>query len=108
VKKGKKVTLTGRLTEIVRQACQSGQAVELQRKRPSQTAVTTVEQLTTDAAGRFSTKKKVKKTFDYRAQVAETRAAGPGSLTPRRSRSRRSRSAYSRSPAASRAASGSL
>ena len=78
MKKGKKVTLTGRLTEIVRQACQSGQAVELQRKRPSQTAVTTVEQLTTDAAGRFSTKKKVKKTFEYRAQVAETASCGAG------------------------------
>jgi hypothetical protein len=73
VKKGKKVTLTGRLTEIVRQGeCQSGQTVQLQRKRPTQTTFTTIEQLQTDAAGSFSTKKKVKKTFEYRAQVAET------------------------------------
>jgi hypothetical protein len=73
VKKGKRVTLTGRVTEIVRQGeCQSAQTVELQRKRPKQTAFTTVEQLQTDAAGNFSAKKKVKKTFQYRAQVLES------------------------------------
>jgi len=79
VKKGKRVTLSGRVTEIVRQGpCESGQTVELQRKRPKQTTFTTVEQLQTDAAGSFSTKEKVKKTFEYRAQVAETAACGPG------------------------------
>jgi hypothetical protein len=72
VKKGKKVRLSGRVTEIARQACQSGQTVELQRKRPKQTTFTTVETLQTDAAGNFSAKRKVKKTFRYRAQVAET------------------------------------
>jgi hypothetical protein len=67
------VKLSGQLTEIVRQACQSGQTVELQRKKPSQAATfTTVEQLQTDAAGNFSAKEKVKKTFEYRAQVGET------------------------------------
>jgi hypothetical protein len=54
--------------------CESAQTVELQRKRPSQTTFTTVEQLQTDASGNFSTKRKVKKTFQYRAQVAETDA----------------------------------
>jgi hypothetical protein len=78
VKKGKRVTLTGRLTEVVRQACQSSQTVELQRRRPSQTTFTTVEQLQTDAAGSFSTKQKVKKTFEYRAQVPETATCAAG------------------------------
>jgi hypothetical protein len=73
VKEGKRVTLTGQLTEIVRQGpCESGQTVALQRKKPSQSTFTTLEQLQTDAAGHFSTKEKVTKTFEYRAQVAET------------------------------------
>jgi hypothetical protein len=73
VKKGKRVTLTGRIAELARQGeCQSGQTVQLQRKRPRQTAFTTVQQLQTDAAGSFSTRRKVKKTFQYRAQVIES------------------------------------
>jgi hypothetical protein len=77
VKKGKRVTLSGRLTELARQGeCQSGQTVQLQRKKPSQTTYTTVEQLLTDASGSFSAKEKVKKTFQYRAQVAETATCG--------------------------------
>jgi hypothetical protein len=71
--KGKKVTLSGQLTEVLRQGeCQTTQTVELQRKKPSQSGFTTVEQLQTDAAGNFTAKKKVKKTFEYRAQVLET------------------------------------
>jgi hypothetical protein len=69
------VTLTGELNQVARQgACESSQAVQLQRKKPSQTAFTTVEQLQTSATGSFSTKEKVKKTFEFRAQVAETDA----------------------------------
>jgi hypothetical protein len=80
VKKGKRVTLSGRVTELVRQGeCQSGQTVELQRKRPSQTEFMTVEQLQTDLAGNFSAKRRVKKTFEYRAQVAA--AGGCGAQT---------------------------
>jgi hypothetical protein len=73
VKKGRKVRLSGQIAET-RQAgaCAANQAVELQRKKPKQTQFTTVEQLQTDAAGIFSAKKKVKKTFEYRAQIAET------------------------------------
>jgi hypothetical protein len=71
VKKGKRVTLSGRVTEFARAGeCQAGQTVQLERKKPSQATFTTIEQLQTDAAGNFSTKKKVKKTFEYRAQVA--------------------------------------
>jgi hypothetical protein len=77
VKKGKRVTLAGQLNEVVRQGpCESSQAVELQRKKPSQPTFATIEQLQTDAAGAFSTKEKVKKTFEYRAQVSETATCG--------------------------------
>jgi hypothetical protein len=77
VKKGKRVTLSGRLTELLRQGeCQATQTVELQRKKPSQTSFTTVEQLQTDAAGSFSAKRKVKKTFEYRTQVPQTATCG--------------------------------
>jgi hypothetical protein len=73
VKRGKQVTLTGQVNQVVRQGpCESIQLVELQRKRPSQAAFATVEQLQTDVDGSFSTRKRVKKTFEYRAQVSET------------------------------------
>jgi hypothetical protein len=73
VKKGKKVTLSGQVNEIVRQGpCESGQTVQLQRKRPKATTFTTVQELQTDAGGSFSRKRKVKKTFEYRAQLPET------------------------------------
>jgi hypothetical protein len=79
VKEGKKVRLSGQLNQVVRQGeCESGQPVQLQRKRPSKTTFTTVEQLQTDAAGSFFAKKKVKKTFEYRAQVAETATCANG------------------------------
>jgi hypothetical protein len=80
VKKGKKVTLSGRIAETRQETagCVVNQVVELQRKKPSQTAFTTIEQLQTDAAGSFSAKVKVKKTFQYRAQVPETATCGPG------------------------------
>ena len=75
VKKGKKLTLSGRLAAAARQGpCESGQPVELQRKKPSQASFATYEQLQTDAQGSFSLKQKVKKSFEYRAQVVETAA----------------------------------
>jgi hypothetical protein len=77
VKKGKKVTLSGQVNQLTRQGqCESSQPVQLQRKKPSQTVFTTVEQLQSDAAGSFSTKERVKKTFEYRAQVTETATCG--------------------------------
>jgi hypothetical protein len=77
VKKRKKVTLSGQLTEFLRQGeCQATQTVELQRKKPSQTIFATIEQVQTFASGSFSAKVKVKKTYEYRAQVAETPTCG--------------------------------
>jgi hypothetical protein len=83
VKEGKKVTLSGQVNQLARQGpCESNQPVQLQRKRPSQTSFTTVEELQTNAAGNFTTKEKVKRTYQYRAQVAETPAcAGQTSNT---------------------------
>jgi hypothetical protein len=73
VKKGKKVTLTGSITEQARAGeCQGGQTVELQRKKASRTSFTTFTQVQTDSQGGFSLKRKVKKTLEYRAQVVET------------------------------------
>ena len=75
VKRGKKVTLSGRLTVAAGQGpCDAGQAVELQRKRPKLTTFTTFAQVQSDAQGGFSLKKKLKKTFEFRAQVLETAA----------------------------------
>jgi hypothetical protein len=77
VKKRKKVRLSGQVNATARQGpCESGQTVELQRKRPSQATFTTFAQVQTDAQGSFSLKKKVKKTFEYRAQVVETATCG--------------------------------
>jgi hypothetical protein len=77
VKKRKKVTLSGRLTPVARQGpCESGQTVELQRKRPKQTTYTTFTQVQTDAQGRFSLKKKLKKTSQFQARVVETASCG--------------------------------
>jgi hypothetical protein len=77
VKKGKKVLLSGQVTATASQgACAAAQTVELLRKRPSQTAFTAFATVQTDAQGSFSLKKKVKKTFEYRAQVLETAACG--------------------------------
>jgi hypothetical protein len=73
VKKGKKVTLSGQVAETRQSgACAANQSVELQRKKPSQSAFTTFDQVQTDAAGIFSAKEKVKKTFEYRAEAPET------------------------------------
>jgi hypothetical protein len=73
VKRGKKVLLRGQLSQLTRQGpCESGQTVNVQRKRPKQTTFTTFAQVQTNAQGDFSLKKKLRKTLEYRAQVAET------------------------------------
>jgi sugar lactone lactonase YvrE len=74
VPKGKKVTFSGRIdapagSEL---ACEAGQTVELQRRKSAQASFQTFEQVQTDPTGDFSTNEKVTKTFEYRAQVAET------------------------------------
>jgi len=82
VKKGKRVTLSGRLTPARQGPCESSQTVELQRKKPSQESFATFAQVQTDAQGAFSLKQKVKKTFEFRAQLPQTTiCAAAGSNT---------------------------
>jgi 5-hydroxyisourate hydrolase-like protein (transthyretin family) len=78
VKKGRSVTLSGRVAQTRQGACAANQPVQLQRKKPSQSTFTTIEQLQTDAGGNFSAKEKVEKTFEYRTQAAETATCGGG------------------------------
>jgi hypothetical protein len=75
VKKGKKVVLSGRLTEsALAGECQEGVTVVLLRKKPRRTAFKPFAQVQTDAQGSFSANAKVKKTYQYRAEVG----ASPG------------------------------
>ena len=59
-----------------RGGCEVGQTVQLQRKKPKGGSFGAFRQLTTDNAGNFSTKVKVKKTFKYRAVLSETQLCG--------------------------------
>jgi 6-phosphogluconolactonase (cycloisomerase 2 family) len=75
VRKGRKVRFSGDVSAPQDVAgCESNQTVELQRKKPKQAGFTTFDQLQTDATGNFSTKEKIKKTFEYRAVLVETAA----------------------------------
>jgi hypothetical protein len=75
VRQGKKVVLSGRLTESARAGeCQVGVTVVLLRKKPRRTAFKPFAQVQTDAQGSFSANAKVKKTYQYRAEVG----ASPG------------------------------
>ncbi len=75
VRTGKKARFLGDVSAPQDVAgCESNQTVELQRKKPKQTSFTSFEQLQTDTSGSFSVKKKIKKTFQYRAVVVETAA----------------------------------
>jgi hypothetical protein len=78
VKRGKRVLLSGTLSETIRAGeCVTGQTVELQRKRPKQSAFTTFAQLQTDSVGAFSISKKLKKTFEFRAEVVQSAGCTP-------------------------------
>ena len=75
VKRGKPVTLSGRISASGRQGpCEAGQAVELQRKRPKKATFTSFAQVQADAQGAFSLKWRLKRPFEFRAQVAEADA----------------------------------
>jgi len=72
---GRKARLSGTVSAPQDVAgCQSNQTVMVQRRKPKQKAFATFVQVHTDAAGKFSIKRKVKKTFVYRAVVGETLA----------------------------------
>jgi hypothetical protein len=73
IRKGKKARFSGDVSAPQDVAgCESAQTVQLQRKKPKQkTSFTTFKQIQTDSAGRFSTKQRIKKTYVYRAILAE-------------------------------------
>jgi lysophospholipase L1-like esterase len=76
VEEGRKVTLTGQLDVASNEGCEPGRAVQIQRRLKSQddSKFETFKTVTTDAAGNYTTKEKVKKTYFYRAVVSETEA----------------------------------
>jgi hypothetical protein len=85
VKKGKRVTLSGQLTEFLRQGeCQNAQTVEIHRRKPGKGGFTPVEQAQTDTAGAFSVMERVRRTSQYRAQVEESATCGGDASTTER------------------------
>jgi DNA-binding beta-propeller fold protein YncE len=72
VKKNKKATLSGDISAPQNVAgCESGQAVELQRKRKKKDKdFKAVKTLTSDGSGGFTSKQKIKKTSQFRAVLA--------------------------------------
>jgi Beta-propeller repeat len=82
VRKGAKARLSGDVSAPQdATGCEAGQAVELQRKSPKGASFTTFESLQTNASGGFSTSVKVRKTFEYRAVLAETAACEDATST---------------------------
>jgi hypothetical protein len=77
VKKGTKVLFSGHLDEIVNEpACESGQVVELQRKKPKGSTFTAFDHVTTFASGDFATDVAVRRTYLYVAVVTESGGCG--------------------------------
>jgi len=75
VTKGQKVRFAGDVSASQNlTGCESNQTVEVQRKKPKRRTFTTFARVRTGTGGKFSIKKKIKKTFAYRAVVGETAA----------------------------------
>lgn len=75
VTKGKKAQFSGDVSAPQSvNVCEANQPIELQRKKPTAATFTTFLQLQSDAAGNFSVKRKIKKTFQYRAVLGQTQA----------------------------------
>jgi hypothetical protein len=76
VEKGRKVLLSGQLDVAANESCEQNRQILIQRrlKAEDDSKFATFENVSTDAAGNFSTKEKVKKTYFYRAVVGETDA----------------------------------
>jgi hypothetical protein len=73
VTQGQRVRFSGDLTvPQYLTDCESNQTVEVQRKKPKKKSFITFLRVQTDNAGKFSIKRKVKKTFVYRAVVGES------------------------------------
>jgi hypothetical protein len=76
VEKGRKVTLTGQLDVASNESCEPNRQIQIQRRLKSEddSKFATFETVSTTAAGNYTLKVKVKKTYFYRAVVSETDA----------------------------------
>jgi hypothetical protein len=76
VETGRKVTLSGQLDFAANEACEPGRQIQIQRRLKSEddSKFAAFQTVQTDATGNYSTKVKVKKTYFYRAVVAENDA----------------------------------
>jgi hypothetical protein len=76
VEKGRKVTLTGQLDVTANESCEPNRQIQIQRRLKSEddSKFATFATVNTDATGNYTLKTKVKKTYFYRAVVAETDA----------------------------------
>jgi len=75
VKKGRRVGFAGHLDAPANEAaCEPNQVLELQRRKKAapDTAFATFDSVQTDAAGNFVVEERLRKTYVYRVQVAET------------------------------------
>jgi hypothetical protein len=76
VEKGRKVLLSGQLDVAANESCEQNRQIQIQRRLKSEddSKFATFQTVQTDATGNYSLKVKVKKTYFYRAVVAETDA----------------------------------
>jgi WD40 repeat protein len=73
IKRGRKARFSGDVTAPLDVAgCESNQTVDMQRRKRKRTAFTTFRNVETDAAGSFSFKKRIRRTFRYRAVLGQT------------------------------------
>jgi hypothetical protein len=92
VEKHRKVGFSGQIdAPQIGATCEVGQAVELQRRKQKEadTAFQTFATVQSGATGSFSVKHKVKKTYVYRAAVAESAACANGLSNTRKVRVRK-------------------
>jgi len=95
VEKGRKVTLTGQLDVPSNESCEPGRQIQIQRRLKSEddSKFQTFETVTTDAAGNYTLKVKVKKTYFYRAVVAETEACDDETSSSQKVRAQKKKAA---------------
>jgi hypothetical protein len=76
VEKGRKVTLTGQLDVAANESCEQNRSIQIQRRLKSEddSKFQSFESVQTDAAGNYSLKVNVRKTYFYRAVISETDA----------------------------------
>ena len=76
VEEGRKVTLSGQYDVATSESCESNRSIQIQRRLKSEddSMFATFASVNTDTTGNYTLKTKIKKTYFYRAVVAETDA----------------------------------